>query len=217
MAALTAAAARTVTTCASPSAPRVLSFNQSSHCPCAPTVACAKASSSARSILRGTQSARLAPGASSRSIRARGRAFLCRAASDADVSASPATDDVPVSLGTAELPANCDLKMLETLMFQWASSLTANANLPLNSPLKVDKIPGGVQLGIVALSDEGNVTLPVNIMVTVEPPSAAGPAMFRCVRAGPYKQLTPPGEPAIMASLLVALRTSVGMACAPKS
>ncbi|CAI5534943.1 unnamed protein product, partial [Closterium sp. Naga37s-1] len=91
----------------------------------------------------------------------------------------------------------------------WATSLTQDANLPLQSPLKVDKIPGGVQLTLQV--PDGDTQKPVDIQVTVEPPSADAPAMFRAVRSGPHCQITPPGEPALMASMLSALRKSVAL------
>ncbi|CAI5462045.1 unnamed protein product [Closterium sp. Yama58-4] len=95
------------------------------------------------------------------------------------------------------------------LRLTWATSLTQDANLPLQSPLKVDRIPGGVRLSLQVT--DSDTTKPIDILVTVEPPSADAPAMFRAVRSGPHCQLTPPGEPALMASMLTALRKSVAL------
>ncbi|KAE8098587.1 hypothetical protein FH972_016639 [Carpinus fangiana] len=50
----------------------------------------------------------------------------------------PADDaDGGISLGTMKLPPNTDLQRFETLLFQWANSLSQGANLPLPEPLKV--------------------------------------------------------------------------------
>ncbi|GJP63313.1 hypothetical protein CLOP_g20385 [Closterium sp. NIES-67] len=141
-----------------------------------------------------------------------GKPLPCRAA-DAQAAGEGAGEREVVSLGTAVLPGDCDLESLEAMMAQWATSLTQNANLPLQSPLKVDRVPGGVRLGVEVSEDD--TTRPVDIIVTVEPASAESPAMFRAVRAGPHCQLTPPGEPALMASMLSALRKSVALSRPP--
>lgn len=114
----------------------------------------------------------------------------------------------PVSLGTVKLPANVNLLKLETLLFQWGSSLTQNANLPLPVPLKVDKISGGIRLGYIKVTD-GAIEELVHIDCLVSQATTDSNPMFRAVRSGRFKDQVPPGEPAIMQSLLQALRKSI--------
>ncbi|CAM6088686.1 unnamed protein product [Calypogeia fissa] len=118
----------------------------------------------------------------------------------------------PITLGTAQLPKDVDLNKLETLLFQWGASLTQNANLPLPVPLKVDRIEGGVRLGYIRVID-GKVEDLVHIDVIVTPPNEEQPkAIFRAIRNGEMKGSVPPGEPAIMQSLLAALKMSIPLA-----
>eukprot|EP00897_Mesotaenium_endlicherianum_P006041 jgi/Mesen1/5465/ME000273S04700 len=138
-----------------------------------------------------------------KSTRHRRKNWICEVSKDEIV-----TNDLPVSLGTAELPREIDIKRLETLMYQWASSLTQNANLPLPASIQVDKIDDGVRVAWVRVVD-GKVELVACIDVTVTPGTAGGPPMFRAVRDGPFKDQVPPGEPTIMQSMLSALKQSV--------
>ncbi|XP_059646654.1 uncharacterized protein LOC132293269 isoform X1 [Cornus florida] len=122
-----------------------------------------------------------------------------------------ADDDDGVSLGTMKLPLDTDIPRFETLLFQWANSLCQGANLPLPTPLKVDKIPNGARLGFITIGD-GMTEVLVYIDCLVFPaPDGTGP-IFRAVRNGPLKDQSPPGEPRIMRSLLGALKKSVEIA-----
>ncbi|KAI3667508.1 hypothetical protein L6452_42572 [Arctium lappa] len=125
---------------------------------------------------------------------------------------TPAGDDEEgVSLGTMKLPMNTDIDRFETLLFQWANSLSQGAQLPLPMPLKVDKIQGGVRLGFITIGD-GVTEVPVYIDCLVFPAVAGSTPVFRAVRDGPMKDRSPPGEPRIMKSLLAALKKSVELA-----
>lgn len=121
------------------------------------------------------------------------------------------TEGEGVSLGTALLPPDADLKKLESLLFQWGNSLTANANLPLPNPLKVDKVKGGVRLGYIRVID-GAIEDLVHIDVIVNAATGDQQAYFQATRNGLYKDKVPPGEPLIMQSLLQALRKSIQLA-----
>ncbi|KAG0569814.1 hypothetical protein KC19_6G118300 [Ceratodon purpureus] len=116
-----------------------------------------------------------------------------------------------VSLGTALLPPDVDLGRLESLLFQWGNSLTANANLPLPTSLKVDKVKGGVRLGYIRIN-EGAIEDLVHIDVTVNAAEGDQKAYFQATRNGQFKDKVPPGEPLIMQSLLQALRKSIQIA-----
>ncbi|GAA0149389.1 hypothetical protein LIER_08574 [Lithospermum erythrorhizon] len=121
-------------------------------------------------------------------------------------------DDDGVSLGTMKLPLDTDLARFETLLFQWANSLSQGANVPLPMPLKVDKIPGGARLGFITVGD-GKTEVDVYIDCLVFPAiDNAIPPMFRAIRNGPSKDQSPPGESRIMRSLLGALQKSVEIA-----
>nr|GEX46789.1 sorting nexin 1 [Tanacetum cinerariifolium] len=126
-------------------------------------------------------------------------------ATPANNSITPAGDDEGVSLGTMKLPMNTDLDRFETLLFQWANSMSQGAQLPLPMPLKVDKIKGGVRLGFITIGD-GVTEVPVYIDCLVFPAVAGSTPFFRAVRDGPKKDQSPPGEPRIMKSLLAALK-----------
>lgn len=114
----------------------------------------------------------------------------------------------PVSLGTVKLAADVNLRKLEGFLYQWGSSLTQNASLPLPAPIKVDKIDGGVRIGYIKVIN-GAVEDLVHIDCLVSPATPNSDAMFRAVRSGRLKDLVPPGEPIIMQSLLQALRKSI--------
>ncbi|KAH8504750.1 hypothetical protein Peur_045774 [Populus x canadensis] len=116
-----------------------------------------------------------------------------------------------VSLGTLKLPGNTDLQRFETLLFQWANSLCQGANLPLPVPLKVDKIPGGTRLGFITVGD-GKTEVLVYIDCLVFPATSDSGPIFRAIRNGTLKDVSPPGEPRIMRSLLQALQKSVQIA-----
>jgi len=116
-----------------------------------------------------------------------------------------------VSLATALLPDGVNLGRLESLLFQWGNSLTANANLPLPTALKVDKVKGGVRLGYIRLND-GAIEDLVHIDVTVHAAEGDQKAYFQATRNGQYKDKVPPAEPLIMQSLLQALRKSIQIA-----
>ncbi|KAK6942578.1 hypothetical protein RJ641_027955 [Dillenia turbinata] len=121
-------------------------------------------------------------------------------------------DEDGVSLGTMKLPPDIDIPRFESLLFQWANSLCQGANLPLPVPLKVDKVPGGARLGFITIGD-GQTQVLVYIDCLVFPPTDgdSGP-VFRAVRNGPLKDQSPPGEPRIMRSLLLALKKSTEIA-----
>ncbi|KAL9256409.1 hypothetical protein AKJ16_DCAP09018 [Drosera capensis] len=120
-------------------------------------------------------------------------------------------DDDGVSLGTMKLPPDTDIPRFETLLFQWANSLSQGATLPLPMPLKVDKIEGGVRLGFVTIED-GLARVSVHMDCVVIPGTGTSAPIFRAVRNGIKKDKVPAGEPRIMKSLLAALRTSVEIA-----
>ncbi|KAL2650181.1 hypothetical protein R1flu_018309 [Riccia fluitans] len=115
----------------------------------------------------------------------------------------------PIQLATAKIPDDVDLKLFENLLYQWGTSLTQNANLPLPVPLKVDRIAGGVRLGYVKVV-EAVVEEVCHIDVVVFPKSEDDPkAIVRALRNGKLKDTTPPAEPLIMQSLFQALKTAV--------
>ncbi|KAE8098586.1 hypothetical protein FH972_016639 [Carpinus fangiana] len=125
----------------------------------------------------------------------------------------PADDaDGGISLGTMKLPPNTDLQRFETLLFQWANSLSQGANLPLPEPLKVDKVAGGARLGFIKIDDDGKTEVLVYIDCLVFPATADSGPIFRAIRNGSLKDRSPPGEPRIMRSLLLALQKSVEIA-----
>ncbi|KAK2454709.1 hypothetical protein QL285_002245 [Trifolium repens] len=123
---------------------------------------------------------------------------------------SPADDD-GVSLGTMKLPINLDLQRFDSLLFQWANSLCQGATLPLPTPLKVDKIPGGARLGFIDIGD-GETEVLVYIDCLVFKPNESSAPIFIATRNGPLKNKVPPGEPRIMRSLMEALKKSVQIA-----
>nr|XP_043610297.1 uncharacterized protein LOC122582018 [Erigeron canadensis] len=138
--------------------------------------------------------------------------YVVSRASPSNSSITPAGDDEEgVSLGTMKLPMNTDLVRFESLLFQWANSMSQGAQLPLPMPLKVDKIEGGVRLGFITIGD-GVTEVPVYIDCLVFPAAAGSTPFFRAVRDGPMKDKSPPGEPRIMKSLLAALKKSVELA-----
>ncbi|CAL9026384.1 unnamed protein product [Prunus brigantina] len=116
-----------------------------------------------------------------------------------------------VLLGTMKLPSDTDVPRFQILLFQWANSLAQGANLPLPSPLKVDKIAGGTRLGFITIGD-GETEVLVYIDCLVFPADADSGPIFRAVRNGRLKDKTPPGEPRIMRSLMQALQKSVEIA-----
>ncbi|OVA19066.1 Plant organelle RNA recognition domain [Macleaya cordata] len=122
-----------------------------------------------------------------------------------------ADDEDGVSLGTMKLPSNIDIPRFESLLFQWANSLCQGANLPLPVPLKVDKITGGARLGFITIGD-GETEVPVYIDCLVFPATDGSGPIFRAIRNGAMKDQSPPGEPRIMQSLLLALKKSVEIA-----
>ncbi|KAM0947460.1 hypothetical protein DsansV1_C08g0086511 [Dioscorea sansibarensis] len=125
----------------------------------------------------------------------------------------PSTDDDEdgVSLGTMILPPDVDIARFETLLFQWANSLSQGANLPLPVPLKVDRIEGGARLGFTDV-DDGKTEVRVYIDCLVFAATESSAPLFRAIRNGPFKNRAPPGEPRIMRSLLQALQKSVEIA-----
>ncbi|XP_071690044.1 uncharacterized protein [Rutidosis leptorrhynchoides] len=136
--------------------------------------------------------------------------FVTRASNNNSI--TPADNEEGVSLGTMKLPMNTDLNRFESLLFQWANSMSQGAQLPLPMPLKVDKIQGGVRLGFITIGD-GVTEVPVYIDCLVFPADASSSTpFFRAVRDGPMKDRSPPGEPRIMKSLLAALKKSVELA-----
>ncbi|EFJ12351.1 hypothetical protein SELMODRAFT_425464 [Selaginella moellendorffii] len=148
------------------------------------------------------------------SIKQASKSTKCRelAVSGAGSSIVQEDEGEPISLGTAKLPANVDVKLLEDLMFQWGNSLMQNANFTLELPLKVDKVKNGVRLAYIRIN-EGVVEDLVYIDVLVLPPSSESTQpFFLAQRSGKLKNSVPPGEPAIMQSLLQALKKSVQIA-----
>lgn len=135
------------------------------------------------------------------------------AAGDGDVVTQNVSEG-GVSLGTARLPDDVNLRQLESLLYQWANDLTANGNLPLPIPIKVDKKEGGISIGFVRLRD-GRVEAPVSIDISLSAAGGGRPAMFRAVRTGASKDQVPPGEPIIMQSLLQALKMAIPLARPP--
>ncbi|KAK1309668.1 hypothetical protein QJS10_CPA08g01441 [Acorus calamus] len=116
-----------------------------------------------------------------------------------------------VSLGTMRLPANIDVDRFELLLFQWANSLCQGANLPLPTPLKVDRVKGGARLGFTTVGDD-KADVSVYIDCLVFPATGDSDPMFRAIRNGSLKDNPPPGEPRIMRSLLQALQKSIQIA-----
>ncbi|KAK9921340.1 hypothetical protein M0R45_029852 [Rubus argutus] len=116
-----------------------------------------------------------------------------------------------VLLGTMKLPSDTDLPRFQILLFQWANSLCQGANLPLDMPLKVDKIAGGTRLGFIVIGD-GETEVLAYIDCLVFPPDGGSGPIFRAVRNGRLKDQALPGEPRIMRSLMQALQKSVQIA-----
>ncbi|XP_008387032.3 uncharacterized protein [Malus domestica] len=149
---------------------------------------------------------------SGRHYRHRNQTAVAKASSQEKDSLIPSDDaEDGVLLGTMKLPSDTDLPRFQILLFQWANSLCQGANLPLDMPLKVDKIAGGTRLGFVTIGN-AEVEVPVYIDCLVFPPSDGSGPIFRAVRSGPLKDKTPPGEPRIMRNLMQALQKSVQIA-----
>ncbi|XP_062004749.1 uncharacterized protein LOC133721983 [Rosa rugosa] len=116
-----------------------------------------------------------------------------------------------VLLGTMKLPDDTDFPRFQILLFQWANSLCQGANLPLDMPLKVDKIAGGTRLGFITIGD-GETEVIGYIDCLVFPPEGGSGPIFRAVRNGRLKDRVLPGEPRIMRNLMQALQKSVQIA-----
>ncbi|XP_050383285.1 uncharacterized protein LOC126800042 [Argentina anserina] len=116
-----------------------------------------------------------------------------------------------VLLGTMKLPSDTDFPRFQILLFQWANSLCQGANLPLDMPLKVDKIAGGTRLGFITIGD-GETEVIGYIDCLVFPPEGGSGPIFRAVRNGRLKDQVLPGEPRIMRNLMQALLKSVQIA-----
>ena len=55
-----------------------------------------------------------------------------------------AASGAPVQLGTAELPARCNVDAFNSALFQWAATLTTSgSNLPFVLSQRVDRTPTG--------------------------------------------------------------------------
>jgi hypothetical protein len=52
-------------------------------------------------------------------------------------------------LGTARLPANIDEEIVKDALYQWASTLTTDANLPFALPQRVDRTPEGFDMAFL--------------------------------------------------------------------
>jgi hypothetical protein len=52
-------------------------------------------------------------------------------------------------LGTARLPANVDEETVKDALYQWASTLTTDANLPFALPQRVDRTPEGFDMAFL--------------------------------------------------------------------
>lgn len=89
--------------------------------------------------------------------------------------------------------------------------MTANANLPLPTPLKVDRVKGGVRLGYIRIN-EGVIEDLVHIDVIVNAAEGDQKPYFQATRNGQFKDKVPPAEPLIMQSLLQALKKSIQLA-----
>ena len=55
----------------------------------------------------------------------------------------------PLQLGTARLPANIDEEIVKDALYQWASTLTTDANLPFALPQRVDRTPEGFDMAFL--------------------------------------------------------------------
>ena len=75
----------------------------------------------------------------------------------------------------------------------------------------MDRIQGGARLGFITIGD-GKTEVLVYIDCLVFPATDGTGPTFRAIRNGPLKDLSPPGEPRIMRSLLQALKKSVEIA-----
>ncbi|PRQ44022.1 hypothetical protein RchiOBHm_Chr3g0474621 [Rosa chinensis] len=136
---------------------------------------------------------------------------VAKAALDKD-SLVPSDDaEDGVLLGTMKLPDDTDFPRFQILLFQWANSLCQGANLPLDMPLKVDKIAGGTRLGFITIGD-GETEVIGYIDCLVFPPEGGSGPIFRAVRNGRLKDRVLPGEPRIMRNLMQALQKSVQIA-----
>ncbi|PKA65768.1 hypothetical protein AXF42_Ash013183 [Apostasia shenzhenica] len=116
----------------------------------------------------------------------------------------PSDADDGVSLGTMKLPPDTDIPRFETLLFQLRDPDAIYS-------WQVDKVKGGARLGFVKLED-GKTEVCVYIDCLVFPATGGSGPVFRAVRNGPLKNMTPPGEPRIIRSLLQALQKSVQIA-----
>lgn len=118
--------------------------------------------------------------------------------------------DSSISLGTAVIPGDVDLPVLESVLYKWANNITQSSNLPLPFAARVDKIPSGFRISSMVMSTSGTLESEVDIIVTVSPAQGTEPAMFRAIREG--RETAPEWEPGLMKAMLTTLLEGVKIA-----
>lgn len=115
-------------------------------------------------------------------------------------------------LGTARLPANVDEEIVKDALYQWASTLTTDANLPFALPQRVDRTPEGFDMAFLmsdgAAPGEFNAVGAISASVEDAPDGDARVLMIRGF--GNVMDLV--DTPVVMNSMPGAIRRAVAMA-----
>lgn len=115
-------------------------------------------------------------------------------------------------LGTARLPANIDEEIVKDALYQWASTLTTDANLPFALPQRVDRTPEGFDMAFLmsdgAAPGEFNAVGAISASVEDAPDGDARVLMIRGF--GNVMDLV--DTPVVMNSMPGAIRRAVTMA-----
>lgn len=115
-------------------------------------------------------------------------------------------------LGTARLPANVDEETVKDALYQWASTLTTDANLPFALPQRVDRTPEGFDMAFLmsdgAAPGEFNAVGAISASVEDAPDGDARVLMIRGF--GNVMDLV--DTPVVMNSMPGAIRRAVAMA-----
>lgn len=115
-------------------------------------------------------------------------------------------------LGTARLPANVDEETVKDALYQWASTLTTDANLPFALPQRVDRTPEGFDMAFL-MSDGASPGefAPVGAISASVEDAPDGDARVLMIRGfGNVMDLV--DTPVVMNSMPGAIRRAVAMA-----
>ena len=115
-------------------------------------------------------------------------------------------------LGTARLPANVDEETVKDALYQWASTLTTDANLPFALPQRVDRTPEGFDMAFL-MSDVAapGEFAPVGAISASVEDAPDGDARVLMIRGfGNVMDLV--DTPVVMNSMPGAIRRAVAMA-----